>query len=100
MSRISSLPERSSPRGLRMKFEPTHVGCYGSIGGAADGTVASAVQDTARIHGRLERAPALDCASALALCEDVGATLTCSIRREPDHFTSGAVLSSRAADEV
>jgi len=42
----------------------------------------------------------LDCASALALCEDVGATLTCSIRREPDQFTSGAVLSSRAADEV
>ena len=33
VSRITSLPEPPIPGGPRIKFEPTHVGCYGLIGG-------------------------------------------------------------------
>src|SRR6266566_9137987 len=32
-SRITSIPEPPIPGGPRIKFEPTHVGCYGLIGG-------------------------------------------------------------------
>src|SRR5438046_222688 len=33
VSRITSIPEPPIPGGPRIKFEPTHVGCYGLIGG-------------------------------------------------------------------
>src|SRR6266487_6722643 len=41
VSRITSIPEPLIAGGPRIKFEPTHVSCYGWIGGVVgDGTMA------------------------------------------------------------